>query len=73
MKRKLKPSGNTSVKALKRRFDAAHREGMDALNRKDYDGFESAIKQEGALIKEQRRLIETLKPKVPKRKTGKKR
>jgi hypothetical protein len=69
MKPKARQSANTSIKALKRRFDAAHRKGLRALERGDYNEFGEAITTERAVIDE----FTHQKPEAQKRKAAKKR
>ena len=45
--RLLKPNKTTSLKAA---FDAAHKDGMDAIQRGDYDAFGNAIDRERKII-----------------------
>ena len=42
---------------LKARFDAAHREGMEALTRGDYARFGDAIRRERQILDEQAALL----------------
>ena len=48
-------------RALKTRFDRAHRAGLDALRRGRYDGLHAAIMHERGVINELRVLIEEWK------------
>jgi hypothetical protein len=67
MKRKGRKPANVSIKALKRRFDVAHQNGLRALERGDYDQF-------GKVIADERKIIDELarqKPKARKRKATK--
>ena len=48
----------------RRRFNAVHRKGMDALKRGDYKGTAQAIEDEHAIIEEQRVAMEKMKPKT---------
>ena len=41
------------LKALKRRFDAAHADGMESLEQGDLDAFSDAIEREKQVIAEQ--------------------
>ena len=45
--RLLKPKKTTSLKAA---FDAAHKDGIDAIQRGDYDAFGNAIDRERKII-----------------------
>lgn len=42
---------------LKTRFDVAHAEGMTALERKDFQTLEAALRVERQIIEEQHRLL----------------
>jgi hypothetical protein len=53
------------ARALKRRFDAAHQEGMASLKHKDYARLSEAIAEEQAIVKEQQQLIEQAKQPAP--------
>lgn len=44
-------------RALKAKFDAAHRKGMAALQRHDYPALDAAIQQEVAILAEQKDVI----------------
>jgi hypothetical protein len=47
LRRLLKPNKTTSLKAA---FDAAHKDGMDAIQRGDYDAFGNAIDRERKIL-----------------------
>ena len=68
-----KTKATTTVVALKRQFDAAHRHGTEALAHGDYDAFGEAVDAEKAIIEEQGRAIRTQQAKLSKRKATKKR
>ena len=51
---KLK-AATTDAKA---EFDAAHKDGMDALRRRDYEALSTAIRREQAVIKKVARAVE---------------
>ena len=64
-KTKRKTTRPSSVSSLKAAFDEAHRDGMDALQRGDYDAFGEAVEREskvidavGAAVDHQSKLIE---------------
>ena len=57
------------LRALKRRFDAAHQKGLRALRQGDYDQLGEAIATERAVIAE----FTQQKPEAQKRKAAKKR
>ena len=46
-----------TIRALKARFDEAHRLGMQALARKDYTALDEAIRREMEIIERQAELI----------------
>lgn len=46
----------------KKRFDAAHEKGMDALRRGDYEALDEAVKEERQIITEQRVVIRAFSP-----------
>lgn len=50
LRRLLKPNKTTSLKSLKAAFDAAHKDGMDAIQRGDYDAFGNAIDRERKIL-----------------------
>ena len=59
-----KPPGQTLINSehdgfreLKARFDEAHAEGMAALQRKDFQALETAIRRERDILNEQHLLI----------------
>ena len=59
LRRLLKPN-KTSLKAA---FDAAHKDGMDAIQRGDYDAFGNAIDRERKILD----AIDTTIKRAPKR------
>ena len=60
--RLLKLNKTTSLKAA---FDAAHKDGMDAIQRGDYDAFGNAIDRERKIIDD---IDTTIKPAPTRRK-----
>ena len=45
------------IQTLHDQFIAAHRRGMESLNRRDLNGFEAAVEEERQIIEKQSRLI----------------
>ena len=64
------------ARRLKQEFDAAHRQGMDALKKGDYAKLGKAIETERVVVKEQAAIAEKaslMRPKARKRNAAKKR
>ena len=61
--KKRKPQKPNKTTSLKAAFDAAHKDGMDAIQRGDYDAFGNAIDRERKIIDD---IDTTIKP-APKR------
>jgi hypothetical protein len=49
----------TTTTEAKVEFDAAHKEGMEALRRRDYEALATAIRREQAVIERVARVIES--------------
>ena len=52
--RLLKPA--TQVSSLKAAFDSAHKDGMDALKRHDFDALTDAVKRERKVVDAMKRI-----------------
>ena len=57
----------TRFRELRRQFQQAHRDGMDALARSDYARLGDAIRREGELLKQQRALMASISDKKKQR------